>query len=955
MKSFRLIFIDVDESFTTSTVEAPIKGFMVCRAPKGTTEATYFPFGNEKTINAMIGLQTANWPDLYEAVAFNTEYGLYISAPPGTAQNYPSYYGGVYLTSKSMYDYWRVDDKENPSYEVQVYPGYEQKDFDSSLTDSKWELPLINSKSGKQGIIQLTNVSPSLVSKINYMNFNCWDDSGTGLSEGTEMIYHFDNGVIYPVVEDEDIKDTAVGYYTLVADGTYTIVLGAKSVDANGEFTMAGNTSTTKDIHFLDFTKLFNYSAFVDEDGNIDESLASDLYTDKGEDLVKRIILKGSGGQKFTLSVTSGNETNSITCSPVVGIEERLFYRVNIKDDCFMRISQKSPSEIPTSVTISNIGYDKYLYDVNVKYILKEDFVSSSSVNGGEYVGLMDSSSGDALTKTTKVSRKGFLADLASSNDKYIIDVISDVSDEAWTAPEATNLHSLWQYDPNTNVWTDVTPDYRTKNIYVSGPLIDSASGKAYSDDTDDVVIDGVVASGWVNKSCSGSIWYIASTGKAGKFNHTVYKRSLDGTYQLQSDINHNTITLSCKEEVYPGSYMSGGEYTGSLSETGVSSDGVNIYWPNVLSPNDASFIEVTPVHTLEELGVINDLGFFTEEKIVDPIGPAQDVKTFTIKGQRTITNAIQANINAGTLGCAWTQNVLPGDGDTKVDSVFTAVINDGLIEAQQTVYDDALVFMECSGQETFKSKLMSLRTSFHDTSTVISPKIITKAEFNKPETITVAGRSKGTAQYIGEFKMYDSYTGKYYWCQPIGDVGVNLARIMEKKLGGIAPAGTNDQAGLGGVLSRAVLDKKWDFGDDALRILDEKGLNPITYDAKNGLMMQSQKSTQDPSTVTDWSYLGHSMSFDLCKREIRDKVMADQLHKRISDHWYNVRTKQVQAILDKRTNGTDPIWAEATVDIASVNTPQTKSQRKFMIKVKVKVYPYSDFVVLTFETTAQE
>lgn len=969
MKSFRIIFIDVDESFSTSTVEAPIKGYMICRAPKGTTDATYFPYGNEKTINAMIGLQTANWPDLYEAVAFNTEYGLYISAPPGTAQNYPSYYGGVYLTSKTMYDYWRVDDKDNPSYEVQVYPGFESKDFDSELTDSEWEISKINLTPNSQGIIQLTKVSPSLVSKLNYMNFKCWDDTGTGIDVGTEMIYHFDNGKIYPVVDDADVKDTPVGYYTLTNEG-YTIVLGAveETIDAEGNksFTSASNTAATRDINFLNFMKLFDYSGAITTDENGQSKVATNVQlVDQsisnltGEDLIKYLVLKGSGGQKFQLKITDGASSTLLPpCSPVVGIMDRLFYRVNIKNDCFMRISQKSPNEVPTSVTINNIGYDKYLYDLNVRYILKEDFVSkpASATNATAYIGL-DQPKRCLTTNTTKVPANNFLKDLAASNDKYIIDVISSVDAMDWTPPESTSLHSLWQYDPNTDVWTDVTPDYKTKNFYVSGPLMNSDVGKAYSDDVD-VNIPGAtgenIAEGYVHSSCTGSIWYIASTGKVGKYGHTSYKRTLDGTYKLQSDINFNTVTLSCKEQVYPGSYMSGGEFTGSLSETGVGADGSNIYWPNVLSPNDASFIEVVPVHTLDELGVIDDKGFFTQEKIVDPIGPAQDVKTFTIKGQRTMTNAIQANINAGTLGCAWTKNALPGDGETTVESVFAAAINDGIIEAQQNCYDDALIFMECSGQEQFKSKLMSLRTVYHDTCTIISPKIITKAEFNKPETITVSGRSKGTAQYIGEFKMYDTYTGKYYWCQPIGDVGVNLARIMEKKLGGIAPAGTNDSSGLGGVLSRAVLDKKWDFSDDALRIMDEKGLNPITYDAKNGLMMQSQKSTQD-GMVTDWSYLGHSMSFDLCKREIRDKVMVDQLHKRINDYWYNIRTKQVQAILDKRITGTDPIWAEATVDIASVNTAQTKAQRKFMITVKVKVYPYSDYVVLTFTTMAQE
>ena len=262
---------------------------------------------------------------------------------------------------------------------------------------------------------------------------------------------------------------------------------------------------------------------------------------------------------------------------------------------------------------------------------------------------------------------------------------------------------------------------------------------------------------------------------------------------------------------------------------------------------------------------------------------------------------------------------------------------------------------MECSGQETFKSALMSLRQSHRDTSTIISPKIITKAEFNNPNTIVVSGRTTGTAQYIGEFKMYDSNTGKYYWCQPIGDVGAMLARIMEKKYGGIAPAGTNDSQGLGGVLSRAVLAAKWNFKDSQLKILDEKGLNPITFDSKYGLMIQGQKTTQDPDNVTDWSYLGHSMSFDLCKREIRDNVMAKQVHKRISDTYFTIREKQVKAILDKRTTGTDPIWNTATVDIAGVNTPATMAQRKFCIKVKVKVYVYSDYVELTFVTLGQE
>jgi hypothetical protein len=351
--------------------------------------------------------------------------------------------------------------------------------------------------------------------------------------------------------------------------------------------------------------------------------------------------------------------------------------------------------------------------------------------------------------------------------------------------------------------------------------------------------------------------------------------------------------------------------------------------------------MEVVPEATFDDLNIINDQGFYTGTKIVDPIGPAKDVYTNYLKGQRYCTYVNEKNQKDGVLGSAWRDE-------------YYQIVKDGLIEAQNPIYDDALVFMELTGYEDYKSLLMSLRVTYHDTSTIISPKIITKAQLANPKTITVSGRSKGTAQYIGEFRKYDTYTGKYYYCQPIGDVGLQLARIMDKKLGGIAPAGTNDSSGLGGCLSRSVLSAKWQFTDEALQILDEKGLCAITYDADYGLMIQSQKSTQDPSTVTDWSYLGHSMVFDLCKREIRDNVMRPQIGKLNNDYYQEMRQTQTETILDRRTSGSNPIWAAAECHIKDVNTVNVKAQRKFAIKVRVQVNVFSEIVELSFENTAQ-
>ena len=78
MKSFRFQFIDLNESYTISTARTEISGYIGIRAPKGLKEAQLFTQGNEKHIRAMIGIPTAHWPDIAEAIAFNNGYDLYI-------------------------------------------------------------------------------------------------------------------------------------------------------------------------------------------------------------------------------------------------------------------------------------------------------------------------------------------------------------------------------------------------------------------------------------------------------------------------------------------------------------------------------------------------------------------------------------------------------------------------------------------------------------------------------------------------------------------------------------------------------------------------------------------------------------------------------------------------------------------------------------------------------------
>ena len=120
MKSFRFQFIDLNESYTISTARTEISGYIGIRAPKGLKEAQLFTQGNEKHIRAMIGIPTAHWPDIAEAIAFNNGYDLYISAPPGNGAGYSSYFGGKYITKDGVLDYWHVTDGDNPNFEIAI-------------------------------------------------------------------------------------------------------------------------------------------------------------------------------------------------------------------------------------------------------------------------------------------------------------------------------------------------------------------------------------------------------------------------------------------------------------------------------------------------------------------------------------------------------------------------------------------------------------------------------------------------------------------------------------------------------------------------------------------------------------------------------------------------------------------------------------------------------------------
>ena len=961
--SWRLLFVDIDSSFSVSTESSTIKGYMVVRAPKGETSPYYFEKGNMTAIYAMIGVPTANWPDLYEAEAFNQEYGLYISAPAGSSKKYPSYFGGAYITSKGLIDFYNVTGKDVIDYTQMVQVGFEDaQDYKKTTVNVIVNPKGVGGASGypsngkidgtKDNIaLYITGIEAKQWASTQEMGINYWGDETSGFKEGTYYYYvnKVDHKLYVENADGEAVTDYYCGVWVKAADGTYSVIIGGKSwILAESSLTTqttvltelqnlgikatSTNTYENTDAPLLTLTDLFTNIENLCANGGSKAPQWSEVvaYLESGNKLsVTNTEADGTEtavadfdeskffNVEFVVTDALGNKTAYTTAESYTSPVNRyqgLTWLLNVKPFTYGYIVQKSAAEVTTKVSISSIGYDKWLYDIAVPVIfgpklndVSRDLIKSINFNNDDNLFL--------YCEVTYVGPTPIMPEeKAVSKNLKLYQYNSDAEESLTTLAKTC---------------TDVGEAYETQSLLIYGDYIVSMNdGKAV----------GITPTNTTSLQIDHEILYVVSAS-----NFQIEKED-DENYPLKKDINYNTMTFKVMEEVYPGEMMNGGEFTGSFNEKGKDSYGANIYWPNVLNDDDMSFIEIHPDKTFDE--DLDSHGIYTGTRIVDDkltydltntlVPTTFDLK---LKGQRYVTYAVEQNIKDGTTGGSWRDE-------------FQMVVKQGWTEAFDSQYDDVYIFMDPTGEEFVHTQHASLVMT-HKLAIAISPKNITKAEFTNPNKITVTGRSKQTAQFAGEFQYYDAYTGKSFWMKPIGDVGLMCARIYDFKMGGWPPAWYNYND-MGGQLPRAVLKARWNFSDTATKIMDEKGINPIVYNSDDGLMVTSSKTTQDPNNLTDWSYLEHVMAFLLCKRDIRDNVMRQQIKKPIDEYWMGVRQTQVEAILAKRTTGSNKIWTKAVCDIAGVNNDITKAARKFVIYVKVKVTPFSEYVELQFENVNQ-
>ena len=277
--------------------------------------------------------------------------------------------------------------------------------------------------------------------------------------------------------------------------------------------------------------------------------------------------------------------------------------------------------------------------------------------------------------------------------------------------------------------------------------------------------------------------------------------------------------------------------------------------------------------------------------------------------------------------------------------------LNIGWELSKGITYDQVVIFFspeEFAGLDTVFTSCRSI----HKFARFVMPACKGFTEANVPD-IPDARNSyvnhHGLVYPINEIKTRDKSSGTSWWRFPVGALCKMLVRIMRQNNGAWAPMFINDRGNVGGQIDASYEDIRIKSVENQ-REIDETGFNMLVADPDLGLMMVNQRTGQNPNTINDASWLVHDMAFDLYKRAVYRTIMTPQLGKPINDDYIGIRTRQLEDLSGDFSNA----FAETQNEVARLNTPESRAQRRFKLASSVKVTPFSEFVDFEFYNVGQ-
>lgn len=261
-------------------------------------------------------------------------------------------------------------------------------------------------------------------------------------------------------------------------------------------------------------------------------------------------------------------------------------------------------------------------------------------------------------------------------------------------------------------------------------------------------------------------------------------------------------------------------------------------------------------------------------------------------------------------------------------------------------------IFMDVSADEAIPAIFNELRNSYQKYSSYILPlplannwntAIETKNEYSINNRGLKFYWNHGLVRF-GRQRFFSPLTGR---------VGRKYAQMVNV-FNGLAPAWA-DENDHGGQLGPGILEMRYDPTEDQLRLLDESGVNAISFNANFGVMIMGQKTAKSPGFISDDSYIGHSRLFDTIIENIVEQVLTAQITK-LNDEVHRRRAfiltdTFMRPMVDPSIGLLNDYRVKCDT---SNNDAVARSQRKFVLSLAVQVTPFSEFIEFNFIKAGQ-
>lgn len=260
-------------------------------------------------------------------------------------------------------------------------------------------------------------------------------------------------------------------------------------------------------------------------------------------------------------------------------------------------------------------------------------------------------------------------------------------------------------------------------------------------------------------------------------------------------------------------------------------------------------------------------------------------------------------------------------------------------------------VFFDATADPAIPAEFDTLRNGFQKYSAYILPTPYENTTDVQATRTSYGLNSRGIYLYWNWGLVRDGITGRKFWSTLMGRVATKHAQ-MYNVYNGLAPSWT-DENNHGGQLGSGILKMAYDPSETELKTLDEVQINPIILSPEYGPMITSQRTTV--TTLSDYSWIGHSRTADFIIRNVIEQVLPYQITKlNDADHRNRAKSKADRIIEPLSNPPYNLLRGYEVLCDETNNTDDVLARREFVLEVRVKFTPFSEYVRFIFTNVDQ-